>query len=516
MAEAITLLEAWVKFNTKGADAAQQREVEKSLETFKVGLSTLIGAATAAAATVTAATAEMAKGLFTVYYEAQRIGSTVERITAFGQAVEQAGGSAETAKADLENFAKKFRVNPAFREAIKSLGHISAEDMKDAQSAYIALSKFLSEQRKTEPIKYGQAMKFSGLDESTVLAIGRPQFGRAYKENLEFWNKGLDAIADKSVRLNEDWLKVKQHLDTIFTLASGKWMDIESGMLERFDAFLDANKELFKKISDAVASTFIDEKGKFDLFASSKRVYPALWNWLKAIDFSKLKNAFTAFANWLTAGWFADKIKSVFGSIGGGVKTAVEAVERAVEGPSTKSPGDEAYASSHPGWRPGMPKEQTRHQAAPAAPFVPTDHSLGAQTYIGRGGYGPFSHEQTSGAGQDFNIPGPGKQSGADDTIWPLPGETIQQFQYRQDKALGVKPPKPGWDYPQGHEHLYAMLHTRPLDAGSRQWSRHDGAKTQEIRVTINSTDPHSAAHETARQLAHLQNQTMRDWRRVG
>jgi hypothetical protein len=48
------------------------------------------------------------------------------------------------------------------------------------------------------------------------------------------------------------------------------------------------------------------------------------------------------------------------------------------------------------------------------------------------------------------------------------------------------------------------------------QWSRHDGSKTQDIRVTINSSDPHSAAHETARQLAHLQNQTMRDWRRVG
>jgi hypothetical protein len=46
--------------------------------------------------------------------------------------------------------------------------------------------------------------------------------------------------------------------------------------------------------------------------------------------------------------------------------------------------------------------------------------------------------------------------------------------------------------------------------------SRHDGAKTQDIRVTINSSDPHSAAHETARQLAHLQNQTMRDWRKVG
>ena len=55
-----------------------------------------------------------------------------------------------------------------------------------------------------------------------------------------------------------------------------------------------------------------------------------------------------------------------------------------------------------------------------------------------------------------------------------------------------------------------------PQHARAKSMSRHDGAKTQDIRVTINSSDPHSAAHETARQLAHLQNQTMRDWRKVG
>lgn len=39
--------------------------------------------------------------------------------------------------------------------------------------------------------------------------------------------------------------------------------------------------------------------------------------------------------------------------------------------------------------------------------------------------------------------------------MMPRKGETFEQYQYRQNKALGVKPPKPGHGYPTGHEHEY-------------------------------------------------------------
>jgi hypothetical protein len=97
MAEAITLLEAWIKLNTKGPDAAQQRDVENSLETFRLGLTSLITTATATATAVGVAMTEMAEELSTVYYEAARIGSTTEKITTFGQAVDLAGGSGQAA-----------------------------------------------------------------------------------------------------------------------------------------------------------------------------------------------------------------------------------------------------------------------------------------------------------------------------------------------------------------------------------------------------------------------------------
>jgi len=43
------------------------------------------------------------------------------------------------------------------------------------------------------------------------------------------------------------------------------------------------------------------------------------------------------------------------------------------------------------------------------------------------------------------------------DQLIPMPGETIEQYQYRQDKILGVKPPKPGGLYPKGREREYSM-----------------------------------------------------------
>jgi hypothetical protein len=63
MAEAITLLEAWIKLNTKGPDAAQQRDVENSLEAYRLGLAGLLTTVTATATAVFAATKEMSEGL---------------------------------------------------------------------------------------------------------------------------------------------------------------------------------------------------------------------------------------------------------------------------------------------------------------------------------------------------------------------------------------------------------------------------------------------------------------------
>lgn len=565
-AEGITILEAWINLHTKGPDAAQQREVEKSLDTFRLGLAGLITVATAAAVGVGSALTEMSQSLAKVYYEAGRIGSTTERVKAFGQAVEQAGGSGPAAIADLEKFSEKFRVNPAFREAIKNLGHLSVEDMKDAQSAYVGLSKVLAIQRQADPLTYGRSQKFAGIDEGTVMAIGRPIFGEANTDALDF-DKGLDDIAEKSVRLNQDWLKVEQHLGTIFTLASGKWMDIESGMLEKFDKFLDDHKELFQTLSDSIASIFFNDKGKGDDTAFGKRVYNTFWSWIQSIDFTKLKNAFVNFANWLTTGWLADKLKSAFGSLGGAVRSVGEAVEGALGIQKAESA---PIAEGDKSRRVDLGNGTTSILKPDGARAVVDNDKLGmpqpgTQDYVKKGGYGPFSREQTQGAGQDFNIPGAGSEHPlAEARRLGGPGRTKQQrefdefikekmegkgkpwasrhqpdefithpdIHYDQDQNMPAIRDDPARtmreklqynkmqlyiDQLRAHKYLSSLTNARPLESGSSQWNHHhDGAKTQDIRVTINSTDPHSAATETARQLAHLQNNTMRDWRRVG
>ncbi len=566
---------------------------------------TATGAATATATAVGVAMTEMAHSLSETYYQAQRIESTTEKVTAFGYAVDRAGGSGEAAKTDLEKFSEKFRVNPAFREALKTLGHLSAEDMKDAQSAYIAYSKFLAPLRTSDPVTYEQRRKFSGQDESTVLAIGRPKFDPAYKEALEDVT-GLNDIAVKSVQLNEAWLKTKQHLNTIFDLSSGKWMDIETGMLESFNTFLDEHKALFTKISDSVANVFFDENGKFDATAFGRMVNRAFRDWLHSIDFSMLKNAFVAFANWLTTGWLADKVKAAFGSVGGAVASVGEKLGLVepvwpVEGDKSRRVdlGSGKTSIMKPDGKREVVDTSSLDKSVSEKPEASLDHvdpalveTINAAAAHMKGykvkivsGYSPTHGSSGSahreGAAVDVQITDPQgnilPNRGAGSNVEGSPHELLARHFYAETlkrhpekapsarwggnfgtsarhpeepdsmhydwggatrpsghlgPALQDRPPPPEdhssielrgihakiaalVGHPNTRRQLAMITNERSLNS-ARQRNRHEGSKTQEIRVTINSTDPNSAAHETARQLAHLQSRTMHDWRKVG
>jgi hypothetical protein len=49
-------------------------------------------------------------------------------------------------------------------------------------------------QRKTNPTRYRSNRNEAGIEETAILAIGRPEFEAAYKQQLEF-DKGLDECA---------------------------------------------------------------------------------------------------------------------------------------------------------------------------------------------------------------------------------------------------------------------------------------------------------------------------------
>ena len=80
--------------------------------------STLTGAATAIEAFVVT----MASKMEDLYWASQRLGSSVGAIQDYALGIQNLGGTAEGARASLENLAELIRTNPGYRGFISTLG----------------------------------------------------------------------------------------------------------------------------------------------------------------------------------------------------------------------------------------------------------------------------------------------------------------------------------------------------------------------------------------------------------
>ncbi|MDB5444973.1 MAG: putative bacteriophage protein [Phenylobacterium sp.] len=85
-------------------------------------IGTMATAVEAMALATFAAVNEVAEQFSDLYFAAQRIGSSVEDINAFGFAVSQLGGTADGAKRSLENMAEWVRSNPGGAAYLEALG----------------------------------------------------------------------------------------------------------------------------------------------------------------------------------------------------------------------------------------------------------------------------------------------------------------------------------------------------------------------------------------------------------
>ncbi|WOE32180.1 MULTISPECIES: phage tail tape measure protein [unclassified Acinetobacter] len=144
------------------------------------------------------AVAKTASELDKLYYSSQRIGASAQNIRAYGDAVSQMGGDAESALQSLESVAQKMRNSPGYEGMLQGLG-VATRDSNGAMRDRVEVMKDLSKTFKDMPSYQANAYAGAlGIDEKTMLAMRDGKF----LDNMEKYQK-----IRTQVGLNDDLAK---------------------------------------------------------------------------------------------------------------------------------------------------------------------------------------------------------------------------------------------------------------------------------------------------------------------
>lgn len=214
--------------------------------------STLTGAATAIEAFVVT----MASKMEDLYWASQRLGSSVGAIQDYALGIQNLGGTAEGARASLENLAELIRTNPGYRGFISTLGVNPNQGavgiMEGLRNSFKKMPYFIAAQ-------YAAAL---GIDERTLWAMmhGQGPVGGARSFSGIYSAAGLNA--DKAAEGFQKFMVQIRNLEAEFTVL----------------ATIMATK------LEPVAAVIVDQMEKAALWfaVASKNIDLSAWNGLAA------------------------------------------------------------------------------------------------------------------------------------------------------------------------------------------------------------------------------------------
>lgn len=182
-------------FKTDNTGLGQMQDamgrIELKSASLKVALLTL---ATGAVIAVRQTASELDK----LYFSSQRIGASATNITAFGNAISQMGGNAESAIGTLESLAEKMRNSPGYEGMINSLGVNTKQangEMRDRVDVMKDLSGVLAQMPAYQANAYANSL---GIDQNTLLAMRDGKF----VSNMEKYQKIQEQLG-----MNDDLTK---------------------------------------------------------------------------------------------------------------------------------------------------------------------------------------------------------------------------------------------------------------------------------------------------------------------
>ncbi len=211
MAEAAVIRDFFVAlgFKTNESDAKKMQDtLITTEEKAKLLHKTLLGLTVGTIVAVT----KTAKELDKLYYSSQRIGASASNIQAYGSAIAQLGGDAESAVASLESVAEKIRNAPGYESMIQGLGVVTRNQdgqIRDRVEVLKDLSKALSGMPHYQANAYAQSL---GVDEKTLLAMRNGSF-LANMEKYQKLRKDL-GMTDDLAKSGADFMVEARDLGT--------------------------------------------------------------------------------------------------------------------------------------------------------------------------------------------------------------------------------------------------------------------------------------------------------------
>lgn len=160
-------------FKTDNAGLSKMQDAMGGVELKAIALK---GALLALATGAVLAVRQTASELDKLYFSSQRIGASVSNINAYGNAISQLGGSAESAVGSLESLAEKMRNSPGYESQIKSLGVDTRQangQMRDRVEVMKDLSGVLAKMPAYQANAYASSL---GIDQNTLLAMRDGKF----------------------------------------------------------------------------------------------------------------------------------------------------------------------------------------------------------------------------------------------------------------------------------------------------------------------------------------------------
>ena len=247
--------------------AAALKEIQANATRMAAFALKAVGAVEATALGIVYATDRAAKSMERLNYVSQRTGAAPGKITAFGYAAEQTGGSAEGAQASLENFGAKLRMNPeAYARQLKTMG-IEAKDanghMRDTADIMADLGQKLAAIRRNGPSGYGNAVGYAtmfGMDEQTMLATMDPRFrGRMAERQAIDAKNGTDqgAAAAGGTAFEQSMRRLEAMADSIRTKVSTNLFVALTPELDKLAKWADDHGDQIARVIDRIAQDII-------------------------------------------------------------------------------------------------------------------------------------------------------------------------------------------------------------------------------------------------------------------
>lgn len=183
-------------------DDAQAKKLNEGLAKVQKGAQALAATATAAAVAVEAAVVKMSAGFEDLYYSAQRIGDTADKIKGLDYAISQVGGTAKGAQAALESIAEFVRSNPGGERFINGLG-VATRDASGQLRGMTDVFDDLAARFRSMP--YAQAKvraQLLGIDPITLQAMirGTGDFRKRYSDMAKSVGVDQQQAAEASKR----------------------------------------------------------------------------------------------------------------------------------------------------------------------------------------------------------------------------------------------------------------------------------------------------------------------------